>query len=97
MSDNVRKEDGFTGKIDALLSGKEVKTDSAEDKEYASELDFAGKIKENRTEPSEIFKSQLRAKLLQKLADKEKKASVWDRVRHIFYGPALRQAAVPVS
>jgi hypothetical protein len=97
MSDNVRKEDGFTGKIDALLSGKEVKTDSVEDKEYASELDFAGKIRENRTEPSEIFKSQLRATLLQKMADKEKKVSVRNRVRHIFYSPVLRQAAVPVA
>jgi hypothetical protein len=97
MSGEDRKEDEFTGKIDALLSGKLAKTDSVEDKEYSSELDFAGKIKENRAEPSEIFKSHLRAKLLQKMADREKQTSVWEHVWHVFSGLALRQAAIPVA
>jgi hypothetical protein len=98
MSDEARKEDEFTGKIDALLSGKESKfNNSAEDKEYSSELDFAGKIKENRAEPSDVFKSRLRAKLLQKIAVKEIKPSFWERVWRKFSGPALRQAAVPIA
>jgi len=98
MSNAARKEDEFTGEIDALLSGKESKTNNtAEDKDYSGELDFARKIKENRAEPSDVFKSRLRGKLLEKLAAKETEPSFWKQVWRIFSGPALRQAAIPVA
>jgi hypothetical protein len=98
MSGEGHKEDEFTGKIDTLLSGKESKNNIiAEDKEYGSELDFAVKIKENRAEPSELFKSQLRVKLLQKLAANETKPLFRQWLWSVFTSPVLRQAAVPVA
>jgi hypothetical protein len=61
----------FSDNLDRLISGGEVKVESANSREILEALDFAKKLNSLRSEPSFPFKTHLKAKLLQELSDRE--------------------------
>ena len=65
------QEKQFAENLDRLLAGQEIKTDEKMDDAVREELEFARKMTALRTEPSDQFASELRARLLAKLAAQE--------------------------
>lgn len=61
----------FSENLDLLLAGKEVKIEAAAGGELLAALDFAKKMTVLRSEPSPQFQSNLKARLLQELREKE--------------------------
>jgi hypothetical protein len=63
--------------IDRLLAGEEIKTEAGAGKEVGEALDFARKMIAATPEPGAGFKTQLQARLLQKLAERERVKKGW--------------------
>jgi hypothetical protein len=61
----------FSDNLDRLLAGEEVQTGSITSDELLSALDFAKKMTILRNDPSAPFQANLKARLLQRLADRE--------------------------
>jgi hypothetical protein len=61
----------FSDNLDRLLSGGEVKAETAYCREILEALDFAKKMNSLRSEPSSPFKTHLKAKLLQQMSYRE--------------------------
>lgn len=65
------RERRFSEDLDRILAGEDVQTDVTTDKELSDTLDFARKMSELRAVPSTQYSSRLKARLLQKLEEKE--------------------------
>jgi hypothetical protein len=61
----------FSENVDRLMSGLEVRNLPEADQDLKSALDFARLMKGRRPQPAPRFKSELKARLLQKLAQQE--------------------------
>ncbi len=68
------RERRFSEDLDRILAGEDVQTDDTTDKELIDTLDFARKMSELRAVPSMQYTSRLKARLLQKLEEKEAQA-----------------------
>lgn len=69
----------FSDKIDRLAAGNESKMDQAAEERMGPELDFARKMIALGPEPSAQFKTDLKSRLLRKLAEQEAEALIKDR------------------
>ncbi|MBN1366808.1 MAG: hypothetical protein JW967_02645 [Dehalococcoidales bacterium] len=101
MSKENKEEKLFNGVIDRILAGESIKIDTADD-DLRSTIEFAMKIKELRTSPTEPFKANLKAKLLQQLREKEvqkKRVGWWPRTfqRRIVWQLATTVAVVLIA
>lgn len=82
MSRESKEEKLFNELIDRIMAGESVEIDGA-DADMRSAIEFAKKLKELRTSPSDSFKANLKARLLQQLREKEtdrEKTSWWQRM-----------------
>jgi hypothetical protein len=84
-------EKKFTENLDRILAGKEVPVDPSVDKELRDALDFARKMTAFGATPSAEYQARLKARLLQKLAEREalkKESSFWNifRSRPVWQG-----------
>ncbi len=79
MADERNVERLFSDKIDRLAAGDESKIDPAAEEKIGPELDFARKMISLAPEPSAQFKTDLKARLLRKLAEQEGEARTRDR------------------
>jgi hypothetical protein len=64
-------EDKFSENIDRLLTGQEIRDAAETDQDLKSALDFARLMKLKRPQPAAQFQSNLKARLLEKLAEQE--------------------------
>ena len=71
MSKDIGRQKEFLKDLDRILAGEKVKTDAITDKDLSLTLAFAQKIASLRVAPSPEFKSQLKARLLQKIVEQE--------------------------
>lgn len=81
MSRENKEEKLFNEMVDRILAGESVEINT-EDKDLHTALQFARKIEELRASPSQPFKSNLKAKLLQQLREREnrvEKGNWWTR------------------
>ena len=74
MSKDIGRQKEFLKDLDRILAGEKVKTDAITDKDLSLTLAFAQKIASLRVAPSPEFKSQLKARLLQKIVEQEEDA-----------------------
>jgi hypothetical protein len=70
MNRENREEKLFNEMVDRILAGEPVEIDT-DDKDLHTALEFTKKMESMRASPSQPFKSNLKAKLLQKLREKE--------------------------
>jgi hypothetical protein len=96
MSKENREEKLFNEVIDCLLAGESVKTDTA-DNDLRSAIDFAQKMKMLRATPSESFKANLKARLLQQLHNQETQAERTNWFRSTFSRRVVWQLATTVA
>jgi hypothetical protein len=76
MNQEFENSQEFLKNLDRLLAGEKIVIDPAAEKELAAALDFAQKIKGLRAVPSAEFTAQLKAKLLNQIAQSEEAARV---------------------
>jgi hypothetical protein len=67
----------FSENIDRLLAGEEIETGAKAEKEVSEALEFARKMIAATPEPGAEFKARLQAKLLQRLAERERVKKGW--------------------
>jgi hypothetical protein len=96
MSKENKEEKLFNEVVDRLLAGEAVKTDTA-DNDLRSAIDFAQKMKMLRATPSESFKANLKARLLQQLHDRETQAERTNWFRSTFSRRVVWQLASTVA
>jgi len=72
VSREEEQKKAFLENLDRMLGGGSVKDDPALDDDLKSALRTAGQLQQLGLTPSEEFKGELKAKLLQKLYEKEK-------------------------
>jgi hypothetical protein len=96
MSKENKEEKLFNEVVDRLLAGEPVKTDTA-DNDLRSAIDFAREMKMLRATPSESFKANLKARLLQQLHDQETQAERTNWFRNTFSRRVVWQLATTVA
>ena len=74
MARGLPAEKIFSENIDRLISGLEVGSVPEMDQDLKSALDFARLMKVRRPQPAPRFQSELKARLLQKLAQQENRS-----------------------
>ena len=79
MSSEFESQKEFLKNLDRILAGENLETDVMMDKDLSSTLAFAQKMAALRVSPSPEFKSQLKARLLQKLVEQEETARAAQR------------------
>lgn len=96
---NKSKQDDklFSEKLDRLLAGEEIHIESETDPDLRASLNFALKMKSLGKEPSAQFKAHLKARLLQKLDERESHAEAnrgW--LARLIHQPVWQAVAVLV-
>ncbi len=71
MGREYEEERLFSENVDRLLAGEEMKTGTEMENDLLTALDFARKITDLRTAPSPRFQAYLKARLLQKMTERE--------------------------
>jgi hypothetical protein len=87
MDKNREKE--FADDIDRLLAGEKISPGEQPDDDYRSNIDFAGRMIECRSEPPEAYREDLKKRLLSKLSEAEEariqnSATFWERLKDLF-------------
>ena len=73
MTDSIEKDRELLENLDHLLAGRESKTSGTMDDDTRTALDFARKMASLRETPSKEFKENLKAQLVHRLSEQEKK------------------------
>jgi hypothetical protein len=96
MSKENKEEKLFNEVVDHILAGESVQTDIP-DNDLRSAIEFAKKIKELRASPTEPFKTNLKARLLQELREKETRTENKGLFRRAFSRRIVWQLATTVA
>jgi hypothetical protein len=80
MKDKSEKDRQLLENLDRILSGQESEITESLDDDTQSALDFARKMASLRESPSKEFRDNLKAQLVHRLAEQEKKDSSDDQV-----------------
>ncbi len=75
MKDNTEKDKQLLENLDRILTGREGETTKPADDDTRSALEFARKMASLREKPSKEFTANLKAELVHRLAEQEKKKS----------------------
>lgn len=101
MDDKQQQKD-FTRKVDELLAGRSGRASEPLPAESRVNFEFAKKVLANRTEPSLVFRDNLKQRLLAKMTEQEAAGvstlSWWNHLRDLFSSPPLwKMAAATVA
>jgi hypothetical protein len=86
----------FSEKLDRLLAGEEIQLEAELDSDLRTALDFAGKMKSLRSAPSPQFQANLKARLLQKLDEREARTEAGGWFSRLIRQPVWQAVAVLV-
>jgi preprotein translocase subunit SecF len=78
MTNNKEKDKQLLENLDRILEGKESKIPEPMDEDTRSALEFAKAMIAMRETPSKDFKNQLKAQIVKRLAEQEKKQETKD-------------------
>jgi hypothetical protein len=92
----VYEERLFSENLDRLLAGEEIQFEAGVDNDLRTALDFAGKMKSLQAAPSPQFKSNLKARLLQKLDEQEDREEAGGWLARLIRQPVWQAVAVLV-
>jgi len=101
MAREKDEEREFIENIERLLAGEEVTVGREKSEDYRTAFDFARKLTESRSDPSPVFKQQLKDRLLLRLTEREmevrqkvKFGSIWEFLANLVpRSPVWRTAA----
>ena len=96
MSQESKEEKLFNEIVDRLLAGESVTIDAADD-DLRSAIGFVRKMKQLRAAPSEQFKVNLKARLLQQLRERETQTEKTSWLRRNFPRRIVWQLATTVA
>ncbi|MFO8144069.1 MAG: hypothetical protein R6T78_05315, partial [Dehalococcoidales bacterium] len=76
----------FSYILDSILAGEDIDTSGITDEELLRTLDFARKMRSLRESPGEQFSSQLRGRLLSRLAEEDARAYHQEKRNRLLQG-----------